>query len=129
MNQSIEDTLKKLNKESFQAEDDHSRNALVPILADDFKIVRSNFILEDKPAMLCRVAADPSRRKREVDDEEVKVYGDSAVVTCRVTLKEENGDIFGYFWNTKVFVKQEKDWKCVVWQVARVPEKDFHHQS
>jgi hypothetical protein len=129
MHQSIEDELRKLNRESFQAEDDHSREGLEPILADDFRIVRSNFIMEDKPAMLCRVAADTSHRRREVDAEEVKVYGDSAVVTCRVTLKEESGKIFGYFWNTKVFVRREKDWKCIVWQVARIPEKEQHQQS
>lgn len=99
------------------------KTPLERILADDFRIIRSNLIIEDKPAMLCRVATDASHRKREVDNksEEVKIFGDSAIVTCRITLKEEDGEIVGHFWNTKVFVRQEEDWKCLVWQVARIP--------
>ena len=117
----IEDELRKLNRESFQAEDDANREPLERILADDFRIVRSNYVIEDKPTMLKRVAADTSRRKREVDDENVKVYGGSALVTSRVTLKEASGEIFGHFWNTKVFVKRAGEWKCPVWQVTPIP--------
>jgi hypothetical protein len=123
MYQSVEDELRKLNTESFQAEDDANREPLERILADDdFRIVRSNYVIEDKPAMLCRVAADTSHKKREVDDENVKVYEDnSAVVTSRVTLKQASGEIVGRFWNTKVFARPEGRWKCIIWQVARIP--------
>lgn len=120
-NQSVEDELRKLNRESFQAEDDAKREPLEHILADDFRIVRSNYVIEDKPTMLSRIAADTSRRKREVDDDNVKVYEDSAVVTSRVTLKETSGEMVGRFWNTKVFVRREGQWKCLVWQVVRIP--------
>jgi hypothetical protein len=121
MYQSVEDELRKLNRESFQAEDDANREPLEHILADDFRIVRSNYVIEEKPTMLSRVAADTSRRKREVDDDNVKVYEDSAVVTSRVTLKETSGEIVGHFWNTKVFVRREGQWKCLIWQVVRIP--------
>jgi hypothetical protein len=123
MYQSVEDELRKLNRDSFQAEDSAKREPLERILADDdFRIVRSNYVIEDKPAMLCRVAADTSCRKREVDDDNVKVYEDnSAVVTSRVTLKETGGEIVGRFWNTKVFARREGQWKCIIWQVARIP--------
>jgi hypothetical protein len=121
MCQSVEDELKKLNSESFQAEDNASREPLGRILADDFRIARSNYVIEDKPTMLNRVTADASRRKRDVHDENVNVYGDGAVVTSRVTLKEESGEVVGRFWNTKVFVMREGEWKCLVWQVARIP--------
>lgn len=114
--------LKKLNRDTFKAEDDANREPLERILADDFRIIRSNLIIEDKPAMLCRVAADTSQRKREVDDEseDVKIYGDSAVITCLITLKEKNGDVVGRFWNTKVFGRREGAWRCLVWQVVRI---------
>jgi hypothetical protein len=121
MHQSVEDELRKLNRESFQAEDNANRDPLEHILADDFRIVRSNYEIEDKPTMLRRVAADTSRRKREVDHDNIKVYGDSAVVTSRVTLKEASSDIVGRFWNTKVLVRREGQWKCLVWQVVRIP--------
>ena len=114
--------MKELNRETFQAEDAADRESLERILTDDFRIIRSNLIIEDKPAMLCRVAADASGRKRELDDESesVKIYEDSAVVTCRIMLKEKDGKIVGHFWNTNVFVKREEEWRCVVWQVARI---------
>lgn len=116
--------LIKLNRDTFKAEDDANSELLERIMADEFRIIRSNLIIEDKPAMLCRVAADTSQRIREVDNEseEVRIFGDSAVVTCRITLKEEGGEVFGQFWNTKVFVNREGEWKCVVWQVAKLPE-------
>jgi hypothetical protein len=69
MHQSVEDELAKLNRELFQAEDNANTDPLEHILADDFRIVRSNYVIEDKPTMLSRVAADTSRRKREVDDD------------------------------------------------------------
>jgi hypothetical protein len=121
MYQSVEDELRKLNRESFQAEDDAKREPLEHILADDFRIVRSNYVIEDKPKMLSRVAADSSGRKREVDDENINVYEDSAVVTSRVTLKEASSEIVGRFWNTKVFVRREGQWKCLIWQVVPIP--------
>jgi hypothetical protein len=122
--QSVEDELRKLNRESFQAEDGAKREPLEHILADDdFRIVRSNYMIEDKPTMLSRVAADSSGRKREVDDENVKVYEDSSVVTSRVTLKETSGEIVGRFWNTKMFARRKGQWKCILWQVAQIPSK------
>jgi hypothetical protein len=121
MDQSVENELRKLNRESFQAEDDANREPLERILADDFRIVRSNYVIEDKPTMLSRVADDNSRRKREVDDDSVKVYEHSAVVPSRVTLKESSGEIVGRFWNTKIFAMRDGQWKCLVWQVTRIP--------
>jgi hypothetical protein len=121
MDQSVENKLRELNMESFQAEDAAKVEPLQRILADDFKIVRSNYVIEDKPTMLSRVAADTSGRKRKIDDDSVNLYEDSAVVVSRVTLIESNGEIFGRFWNTKVFVRLQGQWKCLIWQVARLP--------
>jgi hypothetical protein len=117
---SDEQVLHDRNRQSFEAENDHSREALEPILADDFKIIRSNWLIDDKQGMLSRVHCDTSRRTRRVVEESIKVYGDSAVVTSRVRLEEEGRET-QYFWNTKVFVKRDGQWQCVVWQVARIP--------
>jgi hypothetical protein len=118
----MENELKKLNRDSFQAEDDANRELLEQILADDFRIFRSNLTIEDKQTMLNRVAADTSQRKREIDEESeiVKVFGNTAVVCCRLILKEKDDTVVGHFWNTKLFGRSGEEWKCVVWQVARL---------
>jgi Domain of unknown function (DUF4440) len=110
-----------LNRRSFKAEDEHSEEKLGPILAGDFRIVRANWQTEGKEQMLDRIASDTSEKVREIDEENVKIYGDSAVVTSRVTLKEKSGGVVGYYWNTKVFAKREGRWQCTAWQVAMIP--------
>jgi hypothetical protein len=45
------------NERSFQTENKASREELEPILADDFTIIRSTGVIEDKQRMLDRVAS------------------------------------------------------------------------
>lgn len=118
MHESVEGALLDVNRRSFRAEDEHSREQLSTILHDDFEIVRANGTVEDRETMLGRIAADASGRTRGVDEERVRVFGDAAVVRSRVTLKESNGDVVGRFWNTKTFVRSDGDWRCVAWQVT-----------
>lgn len=115
-----EKMLAELNERSVQAENKASREELEPILADDITIIRSTGVIEDKQRMLERVASYKSGRIREIEEANVSVYGDSAVVTSRIALREPGGEISGRFWNTKVFVKREGGWRCVTWQVTRI---------
>jgi hypothetical protein len=109
--------LTELNNKSFEAEEDGSRENLDSLLTDDFRIVRSNFNVSDKQAMLTDVSAN-ANKGRGVDEVSVKVYGDSAVVTSHLTTRNQN--TVSQFWNTKVFVKQGGEWRCRAWQVARL---------
>jgi len=120
MSEDAETELRRLNRESFRAEDQRAAERLGPILADDFRIVRATYAVEDKATMLARIAADTSGRRREVSDEQVQLYGDSAVVTSLVTLREPTGEVVGHFWNTKLFVRGGAGWQCAIWQVARI---------
>ena len=115
-----EKMLAELNERSVQAENKASREELEPILADDITIIRSTGVIEDKQRMLERVASYKSGRIREIEEANVSVYGDSAVVTSRIALREPGGEISGRFWNTLVFVKREGGWRCVTWQVTRI---------
>ena len=115
-----EGQLSELNRKTFAAEDHASRDELGPELTDDFKIARGNWEIEGKEQMLTRVAADTSGRTRTIDEESVRIWETSAVVTSRVTVLERDGSVVGRFWNTKVCVKQGADWKCRAWQVARI---------
>ena len=51
---SVEAELSNLNRVSFQAEEEANPEPLERMLADDFKIVRSKLVVEDKPTMLKR---------------------------------------------------------------------------
>lgn len=109
--------LMEVNNQSFQAEEDGNSEVLASLLTEDFKIVRSNFSISDRQTMLDEVPAN-ARRGRMVDEVGVTIYGTSAVVTSHLTIK--NQDASSHFWNTKVFVKQDGEWLCRVWQVARL---------
>jgi ketosteroid isomerase-like protein len=58
----------------------------------------------------------------DLDDERVRVYGDTAVLTARVTLKAtlKGQDISGQYRITRVWVKQGGEWKLVAFQSTRI---------
>ena len=60
-----------------------------------------------------------------VDDVNVRVYGDTAVVTSRATLSGKRGDqsLSGQYRGTSVFVKKGGTWQVVAAQSTRIPEK------
>ena len=115
-------SLRRLNRRSFAAENRASADALAPLLADDFRIARSTWIVQDKAQTLEQVATDTSGRRRELSHEEVRRWGEHAVITSRVTLRQADGQVAGRFWNTKVCVRREGGWQCTAWQVARISD-------
>ena len=61
-------------------------------------------------------------QSREISDLNVRVYGDTAVVTGRSTQKGlENGkDYSGNYWFTRVYVKQKGQWLTVALQTTPI---------
>lgn len=59
-----------------------------------------------------------------VDDVNVRVYGDTAVVTSRATLSGKRGDqaLSGQYRATSVFVKKGETWQVVALQSTRIPD-------
>ena len=115
-----EEALRKLNRETFAAEDHASRSEAAPWLDDTFKIARSTWVVQDKDHYLDQVAGDTSRRTRQIDEEAIQIWNDTGVVTCRLILREPDGALVGYFWNTKVCQRRKGGWACTAWQVARL---------
>ena len=115
-----EEDLRRLNHETFAAEDHGSRSEMAPWLDETFKIARSTWVVQDKVQALEQVGKDTSPRTREVDEEAVRVWGDTGIVTCRVTLRDPGGGLVGHFWNTKVCQRREGGWTCTAWLVARL---------
>ena len=120
---SVEDAVANLNRQSFEAENHPPTAAagLDPILDDEFYIVRARGVLQAKQEMMGEAANDSSGRKRRFNDEDVdiRIYGDAAVVRTCVAVHEPTGEVRGHFWNTKVLVLREGQWKCVAWHVTR----------
>jgi ketosteroid isomerase-like protein len=58
----------------------------------------------------------------DVDDEKVRVYGDTAILTARSTIKGTlNGqDVSGPYRVTRVWVKQGGEWKLAAFQSTRI---------
>lgn len=55
------------------------------------------------------------------EDVVVRVMGDLAVVTFRLTA-DENGERIAGYYNTGVFRKENGEWKAFTWQATRIPE-------
>lgn len=110
--------LMELNRQSFEAEENGQADVLMPLLTEDFRIIRSDHSVSDKAAMRAAVPGN-ANKGRAVDEVSVKVYGDSAVVGSHLTTTSAQGEV-KQFWNTKVFVRQDGQWRCRTWQVARI---------
>lgn len=55
---------------------------------------------------------------RVFDEGSIKIYRDSDVVMSHLTTSVE--DVVHHFGKTRVFVKQEEQWRCGSWQVAPI---------
>ncbi len=112
-----------LNQQILQAEEDGNQAFLAPLLASDFTIVRASGIKQDRRAFLDAVP-DNAHRGRIADQLEIHPYGDCAVAIIRVTTSQNKDGALavGHFWNTRVFIRQEEQWRCVAWQVTETGE-------
>jgi len=115
--------LNKLNRRILQAEESGDQACLASLLHNDFTIVRAGGEKQDRQMYLDAVEANKSRG-RSADQSEVRFYGDCAVFTCRVTTTrdKDGAAALGHFWNTRMFLRQDKGWLCVSWQVMKICE-------
>ena len=60
-----------------------------------------------------------------LDNMKVRIYGDAAVVTGRMTAtqKFQEKDISGQYQCTDVFIKKEGRWQCVATHLSMLPQK------
>lgn len=113
--------LTRLNQRILQAEEDGDEAALDLLLADDFTIVRSSGVKQDRQAFLDAVPANKHRGRR-ADHRQVCLDRDRAEFTCRVTTtrdKDGNTDV-RRFWNTRQFIQEGEHWICTGWQVMEI---------
>ena len=111
-----------LNERILQAEEAGRKADLDPLLHKDFAIIRANGVKQGRKKFLEDVPNN-SNLGRSAEPPEVRLYGECAVVTVRVTtLRKPDGTIVTRnFWNTRVFFREGIDWRCVAWQVTEIP--------
>jgi ketosteroid isomerase-like protein len=54
----------------------------------------------------------------------VRVYGDTAVITFRLTgTRQAEPPTVARFYNTGTFLKRDGEWRVIAWQATRIPDE------
>lgn len=122
---SAEQQIRDLEKQSLEAAERGTGRAFGErYLADDFLFTDPMGGVMTKAQILARAKSTPGKGVvMEVDDQQVRVYGDTAVVTGRVTFtsadnpKPDSRPAARY---TRVWVNQGGSWKLVAEQLTRI---------
>ena len=117
----LKNQLTALNEHILQAEEAGLTDDLATLLHEDFTIIRTSGKKENRQAFLDAVPAN-ANRGRTADQLEIHPYGDCAVVIICVTTSQnkDGAPAVGRFWNTRVFIRQSGQWRCVAWQVTEI---------
>lgn len=120
-----EQRLRQLDREWNEAYPDRDIEALERILADDWTAIDGAGLVISKRQLLERVRSNPHPLDwHEFDEFRLRVFGDAAVVTGRLSAggRGEGGDFSFRQRYTRVYVKREDVWRAVAAQVTVVSE-------
>ena len=104
---------------------ENDAEAIGRYMADDWTIVGSDGGTSDKATFLGLVKSGTlSHDVMESENLKVRVYGDTAVVTCRgVSGGKYRGQAFREVeQSSNVFVRQEGQWRCVLTHLSRIAQ-------
>lgn len=121
--QSVEDHIKKMETDRAAAVIKGDIDKLDKETADDYTLININGHMSDKSQMINGFKSGQNKLSQDdVSDMKVRVYGDVAVVTGRVTVKGTMGgkDASGDAMFTRVYVKKGGKWQSVALQQTRV---------
>jgi len=121
--ETVQDQLKRMEKQRAEALMKGDARLLDRTTADDYTMITSSGQLRDKSRMIGDLKSGEVKfQSADVDDLQVRVYGDAAVVTGRHTQKAQSGgnDISGQYRFTRVYVRQKGEWKAVAYQATRI---------
>ena len=121
----IEDEIKSLEKERAAAVIKADTATLEKLTADDYILINANGQMMDKQQTMEAIKTGQIKiASNDLSDLKVRVYGNTAVVTGKSTVKgtlsgtEVNGPILF----TRVYVKKNGHWQAVAFQQTRVSQ-------
>ncbi|HYH86162.1 MAG TPA: nuclear transport factor 2 family protein [Pyrinomonadaceae bacterium] len=118
--------LRQLDREWNEAYPRRDVATLERVIADDWMCIDGAGERIGKAELLERVASGASRLESHVFDEmELRIYGDAAIVTGRLTGKgrDEEGQLSFSQRYTRVYVKRDGAWRAVATQVTVLPKE------
>ena len=122
--QSVEDQIKKMEIDRAAAVVKGDLALLDKETSEDYTLINMNGQMSDKSQMINAFKSGQSKLTQDdVSDMKVRVYGDTAVVTGKVTVKGTMGgkDATGAAMFTRVYVKKGGHWQSVALQQTRIP--------
>ena len=101
-------------------------NSLEKLLADDYTSIRGDGSLSTKAQEIANLKSGTLKyEKSDIKDLKIRVYGNTAVATMLVFFKgttPSGSPVNSNVRNTRVWVKQQGNWKLVSFQSTRVSQ-------
>ena len=112
--------VEKLERELFAAYQRRDIAGLDQILDDDYLFIAPNGQVRTKEAVLD--FGWPAYQRLEVDEIRVRLYGEAAVLTGRVTIQgeSETDTATGVYRHTRVYVRQRGKWRAISGHSSKV---------
>jgi len=124
--ESVEQELIKLENEANDAWVKRDVEAYARLLADDYLTTEPDGVMMTKAQDLAQLKPDENTTTSAIaDDFRVRVYGDAAVVTFRLTYKNQakGKESTGQERFTDVWIKRAGRWQCVSLHFSRIAQK------
>jgi hypothetical protein len=125
-NTNVQEELKKLENDRAQAVLKGDTATLDQMTADDYTVINISGQLLTKAQVLEAIkSGDLKYDQLANNDLQVRVYGDTAVLTGRTAQKGQfkGKDISGQTRFTRVYLKQHGKWQAVAFQATRIAEQ------
>ena len=116
---SVEDQLKKMEKDRAEAVVKGDVATLEKLTSDDYILINANGQLSDKPTTMNNIKTGNIKlTTNDVSDLKVRVYGNTAVVTGKSNATGSIGgrELKGPVMFTRVYVKNNGKWQSVAFQ-------------
>jgi ketosteroid isomerase-like protein len=116
---SVEDQLKKMEKDRAAAVVKGDVATLEKLTSDDYILINANGQLSDKPTTMNNIKTGNIKlTANDVSDLKVRVYGNTAVVTGKSNATGTIGgrELKGPVMFTRVYVKNNGKWQSVAFQ-------------
>jgi ketosteroid isomerase-like protein len=120
---SVEEQIKKMERDRAAAVVKADVATLEGLTSDDYILINANGQLSNKAETMNAIKTGVIKlSSNEVSDMNVRVYGDTAVVTGKSTAKGTIGgrELTGPVMFTRVYVKKDGKWKSVAFQQTPV---------